>query len=109
MSESYGVGSTSKKKGSGISFWSHDIEEVNTPHNDALVIRAAVANYEVARVLVDSGSSVNIIFKSAFSQMQLVEWKLEAVEIALFGFAEHTVYPQGHIVLPLTFRTVEKD
>lgn len=58
-SESYGVGSKSKREGLVINFGPHDIEEVSTPHNDALVIRAVIANYEIARVLVDSGSSVN--------------------------------------------------
>lgn len=41
------------------------------PHDDALVVQATIANYEVAQVFVDSGSSVNILFKEAFDRMQV--------------------------------------
>ncbi|XP_075479440.1 uncharacterized protein LOC142520323 [Primulina tabacum] len=54
------------------------------------------------RVFIDSGSSVNVIFKEALVQMDLQGYHLEAVETAFFGFAGHVVYPKGEIVLPLT-------
>ncbi|XP_075492610.1 uncharacterized protein LOC142530680 [Primulina tabacum] len=85
-----------------ISFGPEDLRGVSLSHNDALVIQARVANYDVLRVFVDNGSSVNVIFKEALVQMYLHEYQLEAVEIALFGFASHAVYPEGEITLPLT-------
>ncbi|XP_075521336.1 uncharacterized protein LOC142554559 [Primulina tabacum] len=85
-----------------ISFGPEDLEGVNLPHNNALVIQARVANYDILRFFMDSGSSVNVIFKDAFMQMDLQGYHLEAVETALFGFAGHMVYPEGEIVLPLT-------
>ncbi|XP_075515568.1 uncharacterized protein LOC142550215 [Primulina tabacum] len=85
-----------------ISFGPEDLRGVNLPHNDALVIQARVENYDILRIFVDSGSSVNVIFKDAFVQMDLQGFHLEAVETALFGFAGHVVYPEGKIVLPLT-------
>ncbi|XP_073313530.1 uncharacterized protein [Primulina huaijiensis] len=75
-----------------ISFGPQDLQEVILPHNDALVIRAKIANYDIMRVFLDSGSSVN----------DLKDYQLELLETALFGFAGHTVHPQGEIVLPLT-------
>ena len=39
------------------------------PHHDALVISLQVANFMVKRVLVDTGSSANIIFASALADM----------------------------------------
>ncbi|XP_075475888.1 uncharacterized protein LOC142514743 [Primulina tabacum] len=85
-----------------ISFGPEDLRGVSLPHNDALVIQARVANYDILRVFVDSGSSVNVIFKDVFVQMDLQDYHLEAVETALFGFAGHMVYPEGEIMLPLT-------
>ncbi|XP_075475268.1 uncharacterized protein LOC142506018 [Primulina tabacum] len=85
-----------------ISFGPEDLREVSLPHNDALVIQARVANYDVLRVFVDNGSSINVIFKEALVQMDLHEYPLESVETALFGFAGHVVYPEGEITLPLT-------
>ncbi|XP_073056855.1 uncharacterized protein [Primulina eburnea] len=88
-----------------ISFGPEDLQGVSLPHNDALVIQARVANYDVLRVFVDNGSSVNVIFKEALVQMDLHEYQLEAVETALFGFAGHAVYPEGEIALHLTLGT----
>ncbi|XP_073057316.1 uncharacterized protein [Primulina eburnea] len=85
-----------------ISFGPEDLKGVNLPHNDALVIQDRVANYDILRVFIDSGSSINVIFKEAFVQMDLQGYHLEAVETALFGFASHVVYPEGEIILPLT-------
>ncbi|XP_075475781.1 uncharacterized protein LOC142511886 [Primulina tabacum] len=88
-----------------IRFGPEDLRRVSLPHNDALVIQARVANYDVLRVFVDNGSSVNVIFKEALVQMDLHEYQLEAVETALFGFAGHAAYPEGEITLPLTLET----
>ncbi|KAL0386118.1 UNVERIFIED_CONTAM: Transposon Ty3-G Gag-Pol polyprotein [Sesamum radiatum] len=40
-------------------------------HNDALVITALLANYEVERIFIDFKSSADILFGDAFDQMQL--------------------------------------
>ncbi|XP_073307136.1 uncharacterized protein [Primulina huaijiensis] len=85
-----------------ISFGPEDLKGVSLPHNDALVIQARVANYDIMRVFVDSGSSVNVNFKEALVQMDLQGYQLESVETTLFGFAGHAVYPEGEIIFPLT-------
>ncbi|XP_075515702.1 uncharacterized protein LOC142550513 [Primulina tabacum] len=85
-----------------ISFGPEDLRGVSLPHNDVVVIQARVVNYDVWRVFVDNGSSVNIIFKEALVQMDLHEYPLEVVATALFGFVGHAVYPEGEITLPLT-------
>lgn len=50
-----------------ISFGLKDLAGVAFPHNDALVIRATIANYKVAQIMVDSESSINILFQEAFT------------------------------------------
>lgn len=85
-----------------ISFGPEDLFEILEPHNDALVVRAMIANYEVARIFVDSGSSVNVLFKDAMDQMELGEYKVEPVVTSLFGFTGHAVNPLGIINLPLS-------
>ncbi|KAL0406403.1 UNVERIFIED_CONTAM: hypothetical protein Slati_3954200 [Sesamum latifolium] len=50
-------------------------------HNDALVITALLANYEVGRIFIDSGSSADILFEDAFDQMQLEDISLEEEEL----------------------------
>ncbi|KAL0451571.1 UNVERIFIED_CONTAM: hypothetical protein Slati_1135200 [Sesamum latifolium] len=66
-------------------------------HNDALVITALLANYEVERIFIDSGSSADILFGEAFDQMQLGDTPLEEVNTSLYGFAGEVVHPRGKI------------
>ena len=54
-------------------FSNSDLEECQHPHDDPLVIRAVVANKTVHWVLVDNGSSTDIIFASAFDKMGIVK------------------------------------
>ncbi|XP_074337356.1 uncharacterized protein LOC141674548 [Apium graveolens] len=46
-----------------ISFSSKDYEGVNPNHNEALVVTLDIFDNEVRRMLIDNGSSVNILFK----------------------------------------------
>ncbi|KAL0361145.1 UNVERIFIED_CONTAM: hypothetical protein Sradi_3799000 [Sesamum radiatum] len=75
------------------------------PGNDALVITALLANYEIERVFIDSGSLADILFGEAYDQMQLGDIPLETVEASLYGFSGEVVYPRGMISLPLTLGT----
>ncbi|KAL0411269.1 UNVERIFIED_CONTAM: hypothetical protein Slati_3716600 [Sesamum latifolium] len=62
-------------------------------HNDILVITALLANYEVGRIFIESGSSVDILFGEAYDQMQLRDIPLEKVNTSLYGFAGEVVHP----------------
>ena len=66
-----------------ITFSDSDLEGCHHPHDDPLVVRAIVANKTVHRVLVDNGSSVDIIFASAFDKMGIGREKLEPVKTHL--------------------------
>ena len=79
-----------------------DLEGCQHPHDDPLVVRAIVANKTVHRVLVDNGSSTDIIFASAFDKMGIGREKLEPVNTHLRGFSREKVLPLGLIQLVLT-------
>ena len=66
-----------------ITFSDSNLEGCQHPHNDPLVIRAIVANKMIHRVLVDNGSSADIIFASAFDKMGIGREKLEPVSTHL--------------------------
>ena len=85
-----------------ITFSDLDLEGCQHPHDDPLVIRAVVANKMVHRVLVDNGSSADIIFASAFDKMGIGRERMEPVSTHLRGFSGEKVLPLGSIQLVLT-------
>jgi hypothetical protein len=52
-----------------LSFFEEDARGVIMPHDDALVVTLTVANHGIHRILVDNGSSVDILYWLAFQQM----------------------------------------
>ena len=88
-----------------ITFSDSDLEGCQHPHDDPLVIRAVVAKKMVHWVLVDNGSSVDIIFASAFDKMGIGKEKLEPVSTHLRGFSGEKVLPLGSIQLVLFWET----
>ena len=85
-----------------ITFSDSDLEGCQHPHDDPLVVHAIVANTTVHRVLIDNGSSADIIFASAFNKMGIGREKLEPVNTHLRGFSGEKVLPLGSIQLVLT-------
>ena len=75
------------------------------PHNEAIVISAPVANNLIRRILIDNGSSTDIIFKSALDKMKLTELRPTPILTPLFGFSGERVMTEGTIDLPVTFGT----
>ncbi|KAL0437673.1 UNVERIFIED_CONTAM: hypothetical protein Sradi_0475200 [Sesamum radiatum] len=67
-----------------------------TSRNDAIVITAVLADYEVGRIFIDSGSSADIHFEEAYDQMQLGDISLEKVNTSLYGFAGRGGTSQRH-------------
>jgi hypothetical protein len=72
-------------KGSTIeSKWSHipitfsieDLQLKDYPHNDDMVISCVIKGFLMHNVLMDIGSTTNIIFAKAFRQMQELEDRL---------------------------------
>ncbi|XP_073064179.1 uncharacterized protein [Primulina eburnea] len=85
-----------------ISFGPEDLRGVVTPHNDALVVTATIANYDVTRIFIDNG--ISVLFKSTLDQMKMRRFEFEPVSTPLYGFAGHAILPLIQIVLPLSLR-----
>ena len=83
--------------------WTDDDEEgVLYPHEDALVVKAMVVGKELRRMLVDTGSSVDILFKSALDDMGISDLKLDWTNTSLKGFGGGRLTLMGIIKLPIT-------
>lgn len=81
-----------------VEFGMEDYGGLQQPHTDALVIRAEVGSYNVERVFVDTGSSVDVLFKKCFDQMRL-KLRIEPVETSLFCFTRQSVRVMGQVEL----------
>ncbi|XP_024009914.1 uncharacterized protein LOC112085125 [Eutrema salsugineum] len=92
----------------GITFSEEDAEGVDQPHNDPLVIQIRVADCDVTRVLVDTGSSVDLIFKEALKKMDLHGVEMKPTLTPLTGFAGDTITSIGTIKLPVYVGRVTK-
>ncbi|XP_015386526.2 uncharacterized protein LOC107177351 [Citrus sinensis] len=86
--------------------WTDDDEEgILYLHEDALVVKAMVAGTELRRILVDTGSSVDILSKSTLDDMGIADLKLERTNTSLKGFVGERLTPMGIIELPITMGT----
>ncbi|KAK4389974.1 hypothetical protein Sango_2060700 [Sesamum angolense] len=88
-----------------IQFDQEELRGLRTQGNDALVITALLANYEIKHVFIDSGSSADILFGETYDQMQLGGAPFEAVDTFLYGFAGEVVHPRGMVSIRLTLGT----
>ena len=79
-----------------------DMEGCQHPHDNLLVIKVIIANKTIHKVLVDNGTSADIIFASAFYKMGIGREKLEPVNACLRGFLGERVLPLGSVQLVLT-------
>ncbi|KAF3581098.1 hypothetical protein DY000_02030652 [Brassica cretica] len=84
-----------------ISFTAKEQERVLTPHHDALVISPTVANCLVKRILVDNGSSGNIIFQAAHKDLGMEESALTKRITPLIGFCGEVKQAAGEVTLPV--------
>ncbi|CAA0834239.1 Unknown protein, partial [Striga hermonthica] len=83
-----------------ISFRAEDAEGVLLPHNDALVITTEVAGFDVKRVFINTGSSVDVMFYDCFAQINKnLNLELKSVVTALYGFNGGEVMPMGEVSL----------
>ncbi|GMN62684.1 hypothetical protein TIFTF001_031763 [Ficus carica] len=85
-----------------ITFHSSEATSLSRPHDDALVLTLNGSNCEVGRILVNSGSSTNVLFLSTLREMELSELDIEKSMIVLTGFNGESTTAVGKIKLPVS-------
>ncbi|XP_062075262.1 uncharacterized protein LOC133779302 [Humulus lupulus] len=85
-----------------IVFSEDDARRVHFLCHDRLVVESYISNMMVARILVDNGSLVNILFKSAYEKIGLTTSGLSLCTSTLYGFSGEGLIPVGkklHVTL----------
>ena len=86
-----------------IAFTKGDLMDVVPHDNDPIVISLVTTRRKVHRVLVDQGSSADVMFWPAFNKLQLPLDQLRPYGGCLYGFAGDQEEVRGYIVLRTTF------
>ena len=87
-----------------ITFDNTDLKLRDYPHTDAMVIETNLAGWAVTRILVDTNSSIDILFTSTFNNIKLDRNLLQPTGRPLYGFNGKQVKAIGKITLPVTFK-----
>ena len=85
-----------------MEFSEEDARRLHHPHDDALVISLRVGDYNMHRVLIDNGSSTDILYCPAFQQMRINREQLVPINAPLVGFGGTRVFPLGAVTLSVT-------
>lgn len=93
--------------GTVISFTNEDYpSKTIEPHEGSLVVTAQVGSVDMKRMMIDNGSSVDILYAHAYQRMHLDGQKMEiGHEAPLYGFSNDPVKVAGTIELPVIFGT----
>ena len=80
-----------------------DEDKIGTiqPHDDALVITLQIGGYDVKRVMVDQGSTVEIMYHDLYKGLSLRAEDLTPYSSPLVSFEGKVIIPKGQIRLPV--------
>ena len=78
-----------------IVFTDQDLVGVQLPHKDPLVVILRVANYDIKRILIDNGSTVNVIFLFTLRRMEFDLRRMEPTRTNLSRFSEEIFCPKN--------------
>ncbi|GAA0154201.1 hypothetical protein LIER_12255 [Lithospermum erythrorhizon] len=100
--EMYSIVETTTKKEEVITFNDKDLVGIEVPHDDSVVIALVIANFKVERILVDTGSSVDVVYLSTFDKWRLPRSLIKLLHTPLTGFTGHTIQVVSELTLDFT-------
>ncbi|XP_074374074.1 uncharacterized protein LOC141714454 [Apium graveolens] len=83
-----------------MTFSTEDYEDVILPHEDPLIINPIIRQNKIWKVMVDTGSSADILFHKTYCKMNLTGEQLEPCnEAPLYAIGGHPIQFEGTITL----------
>ena len=78
-----------------------DPNRILQPHQDVLILTLGISDFDVRRILIDPGSSADLLQVSVIKQMGFTPLNLEISEQILLGYNGASTTSLGDIVLPV--------
>ncbi|XP_026451378.1 uncharacterized protein LOC113351650 [Papaver somniferum] len=85
-----------------ISFSAKDVPINGQAHGDPLVITLLIEEWGVKRILVDRGSSVEVLFYDMFKRMDMSDDILIPSTYRIYGFNGTVTIPKGEVTLKVS-------
>ena len=82
-----------------IGFLKEDAWHLHHPYDNALVVSIQVGDYNMHQVLIDNGSSADILYYPEFQQMRIDRERLILTNALLVGFGGTRVFLLGSVTL----------
>ncbi|KAF8054198.1 hypothetical protein N665_1340s0002 [Sinapis alba] len=82
-----------------VTFSEGDLVDIDQPHNDPLLVELQIGTCEVTRILIDTGSSVDLIFRQTLEKMLIDLNDIKPSSRALTGFNGSSTSLLGTICL----------
>ena len=84
-----------------ISFADNEATGLINPYINALVISLLIANCKIKRILINKGSSTNVLFMNALKEMKIEESNSLRRSSILIGLSREQKFTIGDITLPV--------
>ncbi|KAK0573560.1 hypothetical protein LWI29_009870 [Acer saccharum] len=88
-----------------ITFTVEDSDGIDAKPNDAIVVGVRIAHRDVLRIMIDNGSSADILSARVYDELRLDRKDLEPFHVPLKGFGGVEVRSLGTVKLPVRFGT----
>lgn len=82
-----------------ITFTDADIHASDPDQDDPMVVTAEITRYNVSKLLIDQGSSINILYWTNFLKMDLSEDIIASFNEQIVGFMGERVDTRGYLDL----------
>jgi hypothetical protein len=70
------------------------------PYDNAIVVTLLISNYNVHKVLINTGNSTDILFMGTFEKMAIDKGRILPMTAPLVGFSGEKGLPSGNNLTP---------
>lgn len=86
-----------------LTFTEGDLVDIDVPHNDALVLRVNICNFDVMRVLIDPKSSSEVIYLNLYEKLKkfIPANNVRVTNALIYSFSSDPLWPICIVKVPV--------